>query len=163
MVKNLKQICEYACLCVQGTDKTSYDSTTIHSRDPYFKDVEKAEMTVGLSCAMYTAQVKIQNQASGPYSLITQELSLVVRKGLVSIPQPSHLIMLVALLLAGRVITKQPRGMLASSGQGISKLGCYLGFQIWKKLGKHFLLTFHQLKAAEILQNAIFRSRQGNR
>ena len=52
----------------------------------------------------------------------------------------------IILLLAGRVITKQPRGMPASSRQWFSKLGCYLGFQIWKKLRKHFLLMFHHSK-----------------
>lgn len=56
IVKNLNQI--HAWLRTQGTDKTSYDTATIHSQDLlHSKDVEKAEMTVGLSCAMYMAQV----------------------------------------------------------------------------------------------------------
>ena len=37
-----KSVCEYACLSVQGTPKTSYDSATIHSPDPlHSKDVQK--------------------------------------------------------------------------------------------------------------------------
>jgi len=53
-----KPVCERMCLCMQGTDKTSYDSATIHSQDPlYSKNAEKAEMTVGLSCAMHMAPV----------------------------------------------------------------------------------------------------------
>lgn len=97
-----------------------------------------------------------------PYFLNTQSPAWQFKKDQSLLPQLSHLIMLVVLLLAGRVITKQPRRILASSGKEISKLGCYLGFQIWKKVGKHFLLMFHQLKsAAGILQNAIFRSKGG--
>lgn len=111
------------------------------------------KMTVGLSCAM---DLSIDPE-SGFWSLFFDNSGA----QLSSKRMVSHLIML---LVTGRVITKQPKGMLASSEQGISKLGCYLGFQIWKTLGKHFLLVFHQVKAAaEILQNPIFRSRGVNR
>lgn len=155
-----KSVCEYACLSVQGTAKTSYDSATIHSPDLlHSKDVQKPrDNSRTFLCHVYGTSI---DPESGLWSLFfdNSRAQLSSSKRTVSVLQPCHLIVL---LLAGRVITKQPRGMLAPSGQGISKLGCYLGFQIWKKPGKHFLLMFHQLKAAAaILQHAIFRSRRG--